>query len=52
MNSMQADLLATLERLRTDMAKRGKEGARRETQILLTMAAMIGLAVAVIGLLV
>lgn len=52
MNTMQADLSATLERFRADMAKRETEGARRETRMLLAMAAMIGLAVAIIGFLV
>lgn len=52
MNTMQADLSATLERFRADMAKRETEGARRETRMLLVMAAMIGLAVAIIGFLV
>ena len=52
MNTMQADLSATLERFRADMAKHEKEGAKRETRMLLAMAAMIGLAVAIIGFLV
>ena len=52
MNTMQADLSATLERFRADMAKRETEGARRETRMLLAMAAMIGLAVTIIGFLV
>ena len=45
MNTMQADLSATLERFRANVA-------RRETRMLLAMAAMIGLAVAVLGFLV
>ena len=45
MKTMQADLSATLERFRADMAN-------RETRMLLAMAAMIGLAVAIIGFLV
>ena len=52
MNTMQADLSATLERFRADMARRDTEAAKRETRTLLAMAAMIGLAVAIIGFLV
>ena len=49
---MQADLSATLERFHADMAKCEMEGTRRETRMLLAMAAMIGLAVAILGFLV
>ena len=45
MNTMQADLSATLERFRADMAN-------RETRMLLAIAGMIGLAVAILGFLV
>ena len=52
MNTMQADLSATLERFRADMARRDTEAARRETRMLLAMAGMIGLAVAILGFLI
>ncbi len=58
MNTMQADLSATLERFRVDlerfrvdMAQRDVEAAKRETRMLLAIAGMLGLAVAVIGFL-
>ena len=59
MNTMQADLSATLERFRADMARlsegmarRDTEAAKRETRMLLAVAAMIGLAVAILGFLI
>ena len=45
MKTMQADLSATLERFRADMAN-------RETRMLLAIAGMIGLAVAILGFLI
>ena len=52
MNTHQAKYLSALDRLRADMASRETEGAKRETRMLLAMAAMIGLAVAIIGFMV
>ncbi len=52
MNTMQADLSATLERFRVDMATRDVEAAKRETRMLLAIAGMLGLAVAVVGFLI
>ncbi len=52
MNTMQADLSATLERFLVDMATRDVEAAKRETRMLLAIAGMLGLAVAVIGFLI
>jgi len=45
MEIMKADLSATLEGFRTDMAK-------RETRLILVMAGMITLAVAILGILI
>ena len=38
--------------LREDMAKRDAESAKRETRLLLSVAAMIGLGIAVLGFIV
>jgi len=45
MNTMQAEY-------RTDIARLAEDNAKRETRTLLAIAAMIGLAVAILGLLI
>jgi len=48
--SARERLNATLERFHTAMADLRTETARRETRLILTMAGMIGLTVAILGL--
>ncbi|MCY4260977.1 MAG: hypothetical protein OXC91_12035 [Rhodobacteraceae bacterium] len=52
MKSMKADYESALDRLRADMALHREDGAKRETRMLLAMAGMIGLAVAILGILI
>jgi len=52
MEIMKADLSATLEGFRTDMATAREEAAKRETRLILVMAGMITAAVAVLGILI
>jgi len=52
MNTIQANLDKTLQEFKTDAEKRDKEAAQRETRMLLAMAVMIGIATAIIGILI
>ena len=49
---IEARLTEELGRLREDAAKRDKETAQRETRLILAVAAMIALAVTILGLLI
>ncbi len=52
MNTKAAETESALDRLRADMAARDTDAAKRETRMLLAIAGMIGLAVAVLGVLI
>ena len=52
MKTMQAEYRTDIARLAEDMAKHNVEAAKRETRMLLAVAAMIGLAVAILGFLI
>ena len=46
---MESRIDASLAQLREDMAKLATEAAKRETRLLLSVAAMIGLGIAILG---
>ena len=52
MKTMQAEYKTDIARLAEDMAKRDAEAARRETRLLLSMAGLLAVAVAILGLLI
>ena len=51
-NTKAAETESALDRLRADMAARDTDAAKRATRMLLAIAGMIGLAVAVLGVLI
>jgi len=51
MKALQADLTATLEGFRTDMAKRDTASARRETWLLLAVITVIAVGLTIHGFL-
>jgi len=51
MKTLQADLTATLEGFRTDMAKRDAASARRETWLLLAVITVIAVGLTIHGFL-
>ncbi len=52
MNTLQSDLQGTLERFRADMARRDTEAGKRENRLLITMIVVVGVATAVLGVLI
>ena len=52
MKTMQAEYKTDIARLAEDMAKRDAEAVRRETRLLLSMAGLLAVAVAILGLLI
>ena len=52
MKTMQAEYKTDIARLAEDMAKRDAEATRRETRLLLSMAGLLAVAVAILGLLI
>ncbi len=49
MQAMESRIDASLAQLREDMAKLATEAAKRETRLLLSVAAIIGLGIAILG---
>jgi len=49
MNTQLAKNESAIDRLRADMERRDKEAANRETRLILAVAAMITIAVAILG---
>ena len=52
MKTLQSDLQGTLERFRADMARRDTEAGKRENRLLITMIVVVGVATAVLGVLI
>ena len=49
MQAMESRIDTSLAQLREDMAKLATEAAKRETRLLLSVAAIIGLGIAILG---
>ena len=49
MQAMESRFVAGLERLEKEIAKQAAEAAKRETRLLLSVAAIMGLGIAILG---
>jgi len=52
MNTHQSDYKAIVQTLRADIERRDTEAARRETRMLIALIAVVGIATAILGLMI